>query len=386
LAIYDLEVSYDISRLKRKLHEILPEEKDLRVTATHESLTLSGVISSAENLSQAMALARAYAPEGTVHNLVKVAGVHQIMLEVRVAEMSRNLVRAIGVNLGYSRGAEFGVSTLGGLTDIVNPDDAELTLGNPAGAILPNSSPLGLITSPAINALFRFHKGSASWTGFIDALKGNGLVKILAEPTLIALSGKSAKFLAGGEFPVPIPQEGDTITIAYKSFGVGLTFTPTVLSDTRIHIDVSPEVSELDYSTAVQFGGFVVPGLTTRRAATSVELGDGQSFAIAGLLKESVRENIDKFPLLGDIPILGALFRSESFQKAETELVIIVTPHFVKPLNMAQQPLPTDFYVEPSDAEFYLLGGPTEAWERQTSAKPQGSLDGDFGHAMPLTD
>jgi pilus assembly protein CpaC len=135
----------------------------------------------------------------------------------------------------------------------------------------------------------------------------------------------------------------------------------------------------------VQFEGFVIPGVTTRRAATSVELGDGQSFAIAGLLKESVRETVDKFPLLGDIPVLGALFRSESFQKQETELVIIVTPHLVKPVNMAEQSLPTDFYIEPDDAEFYLLGR-TEGLEKQESTKPQGKLDGDFGHAMPLTE
>jgi pilus assembly protein CpaC len=374
LAIYDLEVSYDVSRLKQKLHEILPEEKDLRVTATHESLTLSGVISSTENLSQALALARAYAPEGKVHNMVKVAGVHQIMLEVRIAEMSRSLVKAMGVNLGYSRGGDFGLSTLSGLTEVVKASEGELLMG-----------PLALNVSPAVNALFRFHKESASWTGFIDALKEDGLVKILAEPTLIALSGKTAEFLAGGEFPVPVPQGLGTVAIEYKPFGVGLNFTPTVLSDTRIHIDVHPEVSELDYSTAVQFEGFVIPGVTTRRATTSVELGDGQSFAIAGLLKESVRETVDKFPLLGDIPVLGALFRSESFQKQETELVIIVTPHLVKPVNMAEQPLPTDFYIEPDDAEFYFLGR-TEGLEKQESTKLQGKLDGDFGHAMPLTE
>ena len=372
-AIYDLEVSYDVSRLKQKLHDILPGERDLRVIATHDSLTLSGVVSSAENLSQALVLAQAYAPEGKVHNMVQVAGVHQIMLEVRIAEMSRSLVRAMGVNLGYSRGGDFGLSTLSGLTEVVKPTDGTLLMG-----------PVALHVSPVVNALFRFHKDSASWTGFIDALKEDGLVKILAEPTLIALSGKSAEFLAGGEFPVPVPQGLGSVAVEYKPFGVGLNFTPTVLSDTRIHIDVKPEVSELDFSTAVQLEGFVIPGLTTRRAATSVELGDGQSFAIAGLLKESVRESIDKFPLLGDIPVLGALFRSEAFQKQETELVIIVTPHLVKPENMAKQTLPTDFYVEPNDAEFYLLGR-TEALEKQGSAKPEGKLDGDFGHAMPLT-
>jgi len=210
------------------------------------------------------------------------------------------------------------------------------------------------------------------------------LVKILAEPTLIALSGKKASFLAGGQFPVPVPQGLGTVAIEYKSFGVGLTFTPTVLSENRINIDVMPEVSELDFSTAIQFQGFFVPGLTMRKASTRVELADGQSFAIAGLLKESIRSHATKFPLLGDIPVLGALFRSEAFQKQETELVIIVTPHLVKPLDLAKQTVPTDYYIEPGDAEFYLLGL-LEGTQKQQPPNTRGELDGEFGHAMPIT-
>jgi pilus assembly protein CpaC len=237
--------------------------------------------------------------------------------------------------------------------------------------------------SPTINALFRFNSGGNTWTGLIDALKDDGLVKILAEPTLIALSGKTAEFLAGGEFPVPVPQGLGTVAIEYRSFGVRLAFTPTVLSESKINIEVNPEVSELDFTTAIRFEGFVVPGLTTRRASTSVELADGQSFAIAGLLKESLREDIAKYPLLGEIPILGALFRSQAFQKQETELIIIVTPHLVKPLDLAKQTMPTDYYIEPSDVEFYLLGL-TEGREKQQPAT-SGELDGEFGHAMPVT-
>ena len=172
------------------------------------------------------------------------------------------------------------------------------------------------------------------------------------------------------------------MAIEYKSFGVGLSFTPTVLADNKINMKVAPEVSELDFSNAIQFSGFVVPGLSMRKAETVVELADGQSFAIAGLLRDTVRDAIEKFPLLGDIPILGALFRSRSFQKNETELVIIVTPHLVKPLDVQKQPLPTDFYIEPNDREFYILG----LMEGQEGGRPgrmKGELDGEFGHAMP---
>jgi pilus assembly protein CpaC len=380
-AIYDLDVGYDISRLKQKLHDILPDEKDLRVVATHDSITLSGTVSSTANLSQVLALAEAYAPDGKVRNLLQVAGVQQVMLEVRAAEMSRSLTKRLGINFNYAREGDFGVSLLGGLTQLAEPDNAHLTVPTDGSY---GASPLGLLVSPSVSALFRFGSGSTTWTGFIDALKDDGLVKILAEPTLITLSGTTADFLAGGEFPVPVPQGLGTVAIDYKSFGVRLAFTPTVLSENKINIVVNPEVSELDFTTAIQFQGFVVPGISTRRASTSVELADGQSFAIAGLLKESVRESISKFPLLGDIPILGALFRSQSFLKQDTELIIIVTPHLVKPLDLAKQTVPTDYFIEPSDAEFYLLGL-TEGREKQRSANNSGELDGEFGHAMPVT-
>ncbi|MBW2450495.1 MAG: type II and III secretion system protein family protein, partial [Deltaproteobacteria bacterium] len=239
-----------------------------------------------------------------------------------------------------------------------------------------------LLAGPAVNSLFRFDTGEVTWTGFMDALNEDGLLKILAEPTLITLSGQSANFLAGGEFPVPVPQGLGTVAIEYKPFGVGLVFAPTVLSKEKISIQVTPEVSELDFSTAAVIEGFVTPGITTRRASTTVELGDGQSFAIAGLLRESVLTDVQKFPLLGDIPILGALFQSKSFIKRETELVIIVTPHLVKPLDVAKVSLPTDFYVEPSAAEFYLFGK-MEGSEKNRPVTANGVLDGEFGHSMP---
>lgn len=367
MAILDMEISPDISRLKETLYKILPEEKDIKITATHDHITLAGTVSSTSNLSQVLALAGPYAPlddekKPKIVNLLEVAGVHQVMLEVRVSEMSRSLLRRLGVNLtilsSNSIDGRFFVSNL--LTNLIPISDKFIATLNTVGE-------------------------HTSWTGLIDVLKEEGLLKILAEPTLITLSGKTANFLAGGEIPIPIPQStgagGTTITIEYKPFGVGLNFTPTVLSNKKINMQVAPEVSELDFSNAITAGGFVVPAITTRRVSTVIELADGQSFAIAGLLKEDIRESVSKFPVLGDIPVLGALFRSSSFKKNETELIVIVTAHLVKPLDMTKQTLPTDQYVEPNDFEFYLLGNFEGKGKRSNPIK--GGLEGDFGHLLP---
>jgi pilus assembly protein CpaC len=330
------------------------------------------------NLSQVLSLAESYAPK-KVTNLLEVGGIHQVMLEVRVAEMNRELLRRLGVNIAYVKGNSFGVSALNNLTTLVKPSDA--TLGAAAAG-----GPFGLALSQSINALFRIQDGGATWTGFVDALKQNNLVKVLAEPTLIALSGREASFLAGGEFPIPVPQALGVVTIHYKSFGVGLVFSPTVLSQNKINMTVTPEVSELDFANAISIQGFLIPAITTRRASTTIELADGQSFAIAGLLRDTVREQVAKFPVLGDIPVLGALFRSSSFQKNETELIIIVTPHLVKPLDVAKQTLPTERFIEPNDLEFYLMGqtegsspGPATLSPRK-SLKTDGGLEGESGH------
>ena len=317
-------------------------------------------------------------------SLVEVGGVHQVMLEVRVAEMSQSLMRRLGVNFAY-------ISESGNeLRDLPAQQPHEASRG---GLARQPPRPSGTTSTGS----FRFTGAGATWTGVIDALKENGLTKVLAEPTLITLSGRSASFLAGGEFPIPVPQSlgrrRTTITIEYKTFGVGLNFTPTVLSNGKISMMVNPEVSELDFTRAVSLQGFIIPSVNTRRVSTVIELGDGQSFAVAGLLKDDVREVVRKFPVLGDIPVLGALFRSTSFQKNETELVIIVTPHLVKPLDMTKQTLPTDAYIEPDDFEFYLLGS-LEGRGKQDTAKSspaasvpglkKGSgLEGDFGYMKP---
>ncbi len=375
-SVLDIQVSPDVARLGEMFRKILPEEKNLRIDATHDSLTLSGTVSSTSRLSQALALAEVYSPkDGKIVNLIEVAGVHQVMLEVRVAEMSKSLGRRLGFNFSYaSSSGKLGLGTLNNLVRLPNA-------GFPSA---------GLEVTDSINAIFRFLSKGTTWNIFIDALKEQGLVKVLAEPTLITLSGKSANFLAGGEFPIPVPQPGagaTAITVEYKPFGIGLNFTPTVLSNKKISMEVSPEVSDLDFSNAISIGGFVIPAIATRRLSTTIELADGQSFAIAGLLRDDLREIISKYPIIGEIPILGALFRSTAFRKNETELIVIVTPHLVKPLDMTKQTLPTDQFIEPDDFEFYLLGH-MEGEEKpgsnsKSSQQRTPKIEGSVGHIVP---
>ncbi|MFO7559458.1 MAG: type II and III secretion system protein family protein [Desulfobacterales bacterium] len=359
-AIYDLEVTYDVSMLKEKLHELLPEESEVQVFSSKDSIILTGRVSSAGNLSQVVSLAEAYAPKGKINNLLEVGGVHQVMLEVKVAEIERRTAQRMGVNFAY--------------TNVINDDQLDVQI---IGAL----TQIGNI--PSFTGMLGSSRQNESWAVFIDALKEEGLAKVLAEPTLIAMSGKSANFLAGGEFPVPVPQGLGTVAIEYKPYGVGLTFTPVVLSKDKISITVEPNVSELDYSSPVRLEGYIIPGITTRRASTTVELGDGESFAIAGLLRENVRDSVQKYPFLGEIPVLGALFRSKAFQKNETELIVIVTPRLVKPIDGTKQPLPTDFYVEPTEAEYYLLAAGAEGKKKDSSETANGDFEGEVGHTDP---
>ena len=233
----DVEVYLEISKLKEALHKILPEE-DIKVTATHDHITLSGTVSSTSNLSQVLTITQSYLPkDGKVINLLEVAGVHQVMLEVRVAEMSRSLLKRLGFNFAYlTPHGNFGLTALNSLISLNQFN-------------MPGTAISGGI-SQAVNPIVRFSTSGTNWTAFIDALKEDGLLKVLAEPTLITLSGKTANFLAGGEFPIPVPQASGvstTITIEYKPFGVGLNFSPTVLSNKKISMQVAPEVSELDF-------------------------------------------------------------------------------------------------------------------------------------------
>jgi pilus assembly protein CpaC len=390
-ATFDVVVSPDLTRLKENLYRTLPDEQGIQVTANHEHVTLSGTVSNTMNLTRALGIAEAYAPK-KVTNLLQVGGVQQVMLEVRVAEMNRELIRRLGVNLGAVARDGFGVTALNQLTTLLGGGSV-----TGAGGAFSSSSALAQDVTSGINSAIGFRTGSITWTGYIDALKEQNIVKVLAKPTLVALSGQEAAFLAGGEFPIPVPQAFGVLSIQFKKFGVGLTFSPTVLSNRHINITVAPEVSELDFSNALRIQGFTIPAITTRRASTVIELADGQSFAIGGLLRDNLRESVKKFPVLGDIPILGALFRSSSFQKNETELVIIVTPHLVKPLDMTAQPLPTDYYVEPNDFEFFLMGhaeqggfggrpnlmSPAAETAVQRGMARSAPMDGTVGHMVP---
>lgn len=382
--MYDVVVVPDLSRLKENLHKVLPEEQGIRVTASSDRITLSGTASSATNLTRALEIAEAYAPKKVI-NSMQVGGVQQVMLEVRVAEMNRELIRRLGINFNYMGPESFGISLLNNLTTLEG-----LTQVGPAATFIDQA------VTQSINGVFGFSTGSLSWTGYVDALKEQNLIKVLAKPTLVALNGQEAAFLAGGEFPIPVPQAFGVVTIQFKKFGVGLVFTPNVLNGKHISMNVAPEVSELDFQNALRLQGFTIPAITTRRASTTIELGDGQSFAIGGLMRDNVRESIKKFPILGELPIVGALFRSSAFQKSETELLIIVTPHLVKPMDMTAQTLPTDYYVEPNDFEFFLLGLPEKggfggrvglkspAAEVLSNRVGGGNLlEGQFGHMMP---
>ena len=219
-----------------------------------------------------------------------------------------------------------------------------------------NTLNLSQQATQSVNGRFNFKPATSPGPALSMPCMQENLIKVLAKPTLVALNGQEAAFLAGGEFPIPVPQAFGLVTIQFKKFGVGLVFTPNVMDKKHISLSVAPEVSELDFQNALRTQGFIVPAITTRRATTTIELADGQSFAIGGLLRDNVKETINKYPVLGDIPIFGALFRSTSFQKNETELLIIVTAHLVKPLDLTAQTLPTDYYEEPNDFEFYLMG------------------------------
>ncbi len=372
IAVVDLVVGFDVEGLKTKLHEIMPDEK-VEVRAVNDSIALSGRISTAGRLSQALAVAESYAPE-KVNNFLSVVGSQQVMLQVRFAEVTRSTAKALALStevLFDDGGDSFSVDTgrsLSGLPEVLSPfasGVASLSAGN-----------------WDINLLF-------------DALEDKGLVKTLAEPTLIALSGDTASFLAGGEFPVPVAQSSGTvgavgvlepvITIEFKEFGVGLSFTPTVLGDGLINLAVKPEVSAIDSSPdrSVSVSGFRIPSLTTRRASTTVELRDGESFAIAGLLQNDFADQIRAFPWLNDLPILGTLFRSTAYRRQETELVIVVTPRLVKPTRAGELAAPTDRFVAPTESDLFLMGRSEDPASGTEAAGPLGGgAAGTYGHII----
>jgi pilus assembly protein CpaC len=355
---------------------------DAAITATPMNglVLLTGTVAGPGDVEEAQRLVQAFVGEGTqVVSRLKSATPLQVNLQVKIAEVSRDFIKSVGVNLltrdnsggfifGIGQGRNFG--TIGDLNTSALPKiDASSLYGLPAGSLsLPFDPATGRFvtggtqysfTGPgagktAVNMagrLFGMDIASA-----IDLAETDGLVTTLAEPNLTALSGETASFLAGGEIPIPISQGLGSVSIEYKQYGVSLAFTPFVLADGRISMRVRPEVSQLSSAGSVTLNGFTVPGITTRRAETTIELGSGQSFMIGGLLSNAHNNSTDKAPGLGDLPILGALFRSNSFRRSETELVIVVTPYLVKPVSAGEIALPTDGYKAATDAERLLLG------------------------------
>ncbi|MGR5269872.1 type II and III secretion system protein family protein [Vibrio astriarenae] len=396
----NVQVTHDLNSLKGKLYEFLPGEP-IEVHSAQNRLVLSGQVSNQAAMSMALRIAETYAPGQTltesneslseqvdqtgVINLMTIGGAQQVMLEVTVAEVQRSLVRRFDAdfnffqqNGSFSFGAtSAGGAVLGGLGPIFNAPDIEST---------------GLLGS--------FIDDNTLFTFALDIAKQNGTAKVLAEPNLTALSGSKAEFLAGGEFPIPVPDE-DGITIEYKEYGVGLKFIPTILSDKKINLNLAVDVSEIANSSSLTLSPditnstYIIPPITRRSASSTLELADGQTIGIAGLLSENVRDVIEEMPGFSDIPILGQMFNSQEYISGETELVILVTPRLAQPVDRNRITLPTDAFVEPSDFEYYLLGKgakidndavidntPRASSSTSIIENSKGGTEGAFGHSL----
>ncbi|HEY0715309.1 MAG TPA: type II and III secretion system protein family protein, partial [Polyangia bacterium] len=347
--VLSLEVSRNLESLRKQLKELLPNE-EIQATAAGDLVILSGEASDVRVPDRALEVAQLHGEK--VANLIRVRGNQQVQLEVKFAEVSRTGLRQMSVN-------------------ILHQDALGRFVGGMTG---PNTAPSNVIPVPGTgaagipslygpngrNALSVFFSGIPRFplSAMVSLLESSGLAKILAEPTLVALSGQEAKFLAGGEFPIPFSTGLGQVSVSWKKFGIILNFTPTVIDQGTIHLKLGAEVSDVDPARGVTLGGFFVPGLSSRQSETTVRLGDGQSFAIAGLLSNRIRSQIDKIPLLGDLPVLGALFRSIDYRRDESELLVVVTAHLAKPLAPHEVPaLPTEHEMnDPGDFELFLMG------------------------------
>lgn len=400
-----LELTHDLEGLKSKLAALVPMHR-IEVRSARRSIVLSGSVPSAATMNAALRLAEGYLIQETaasspergaagaaaamgpgasaasgaqVINLLEIAGAQQVMLEVRVAEVARSELKRLDPRLNV-----FGVDgkwAFGGVAGGATFPDARFGVDGLRIPVLPGGG--GATTGPVVDefapsdlviqdkGLFASYlSNSFAMNLVIDAAKENGLAKILAEPTLTTLTGQEATFLSGGEFPIPVPRSVDNVTIEFKEFGIGLRMLPVVLSEGRINVKIDVSVSELSNATSVVLNPgrtsstFVIPALTKRSASGTVELADGQTIGLAGLINDNMRSMVKKFPGLGSLPVLGSLFRSQDFLKGQTELVILVTPRLAKPIDPKKVPLPTDAYREPTDAEFYLMGRQQAAEEK----------------------
>jgi len=338
----EVKVAADVTEFKERLRQILPGEK-IEVRTANDGIVLSGVVSSTARLQRALDLAERYAPE-RVSNLMSVGGVQQVMLKVRFAEMQRTVSKSLSASLGFDGGTNFGVN--GGAGTLNNQPALSNAL---AGDIPVSSDNVGAI-------LFGFNAGSMQVGLLIEALEQKGVVRTLAEPNLSALSGQEAKFLAGGEYPIPVAQKDGLFSIEYKPFGIELKFIPRVVDADIINLEMLAAVSAIDPTNAVNINGFNVDAFTRRETSTTVEMRDGESFAIAGLIEDQFLDNAAQLPWLGDVPVLGALFRSSDYQRSQTELVIIITAHLVTPTRGEALTLPTDRIKPPRENDLFLFG------------------------------
>ena len=428
IEILDIEVTHDLATLKAKLNELLPNEHDtqgkpnISVRSSQKNIVLSGEVSNLTNMQAAVQLAQSYlgvsqnlggaaqptsdSGQGNVNvstsnaqpkvdpsasavpqviNLMSVGGAQQVMLDVKVAEINRTVLKGLNINFSAihpSNNFSVGAVNGGGL----------INASGIGGVLTPHSFNAGALFLQSLSGQFMFNLT-------IDAANNQQLAKILAQPTLTTLSGQTATFVSGGEFPIPVPQSmgsgTGTITIVFKEYGIGLKFVPIVLESGRINLNLHVSVSELstDASVIAQAGNantqYSIPSLTKREASTTLELADGQTMSIAGLISEKLKEDVNKFPGLGDVPGLGALFRNSKFSKDTTELVIFVTPRLAKPVLAKNVQLPTDSFVEPDDVDFYILGRTESRRARSiisnktnktsNNVMSTGGLDGEFG-------
>ena len=362
LAERTVVVSQDLSQLREQLNAAIPGNT-IQAKPIPGGIVLTGDAKDSASVADAYKIAMRFLPGGgDIINRVQVAGSNQVQIRVRFAEMQRNIDNTLGFNWQniLTSGSNITVGLASG--SIVKGVDTGIFNNNTSTGLFPRPNNTSLsIPNDVLGASAKF--GNLSLNGMIDALAQDGLVTILAEPNLTAMSGETANFLAGGEFPIPIPQGNGTISITFKSYGISLAFTPTLLSGNRISLHVRPEVSQLTDAGAIVLNNITVPALTTRKAETTVEVASGESFAIAGLMDNSQTQTINKFPMLGDLPILGALFRSNHYQNGQTELVVIITPYVVKPSG-EKLALPTDGYSPPTENE-RILG------MRTSSGNPQ---------------
>ncbi len=355
--VFDVAVDIELDRLQASIRTAVPRA-DVRAHAVLDSVVLSGSVPDAAAAQRVMEVAGIYAK--TVVNHIQVSGVQQVLLRVTIAEVNRSAVRQLGFN-GWLAGDNFNDIFAVNQLDGINPVNIGAArefgpIGELGGAAIPfatdRTEGLPLRTRPSLSVGFP----RVQMQIFIQALRENGLLRVLAEPNLLAISGQEASFLAGGEVPIPIATD-ERIKIDYKEFGARLVFTPAVIGEGKIRLRVAPELSEPDLSNAVTVSGISVPGFITRRVETVVELGSGQTFAIGGLLSERVRGITRKIPALGEVPVLGPLFSSVEFQRDQTELVVLVTPELIDPISPDQVTyIPGQEHVDPNDFELYLLG------------------------------